>query len=129
MIATTICTSIEQSKKLLEIGIPIDSADFAYLKIPNSSAQRFNYSDLPYITELIANREHKLPCWSLSALLELVPAELVPTISKGSLEEGHKDDYFAMLENDDYLEYVFNATNPIDAMVELIVKLKKEELI
>ena len=69
-----ICTSIEQSKKLLELGIDINTADMFWdlldgdepdEKIPNCCWDRFDIT----INEFV-------PAWSLSALLELIPPYL-----------------------------------------------------
>ena len=69
-----ICTSIEQSKKLLELGIDINTADMFWdlldgdepdEKTPNCCWDRFDIT----INEFV-------PAWSLSALLELIPPYL-----------------------------------------------------
>ena len=66
-----ICTSIEQSKKLIELGIDINTADMFWdlldgdepdEKIPNCCWDRFDIT----INEFV-------PAWSLSALLDLMP--------------------------------------------------------
>lgn len=65
-------TTPEQSKRLLELGVPIDSAN-CYLtrfgidkdwevKVLNN----VKYSEIP-----ISNQEYCLPCWSVGRLIEI----------------------------------------------------------
>ena len=65
-----ICTSIEQSQKLI-VGIDIKTADMCWS------------IDIPDLPTLLAypitdcdNWENKIPAWSLSALLDLIPPYL-----------------------------------------------------
>lgn len=82
-----ICTSIEQSKKLIEFGIDINTADMHYnnLSITHGSdyvndfnAELMNYnSAVKLLTKYIHNPLFEIiPAWSLSALLELIPPYL-----------------------------------------------------
>lgn len=60
-----ICTSIKQSKKLIKLGIDVNTADmFWHRKLIGTHSLR------------IGNTMSKLdtPAWSLSALLELIPS-------------------------------------------------------
>ena len=100
-----ICTSLEQSKKLIELGIDKKTSDMFYwygediIKIGGDESQ----SDI-----------FDISAWSLTALLKLIP--------KFSLE---KD----ISNNTGYqLHYNYNTTyydDPVDAAVELICWLKK----
>lgn len=63
-----ICTSIEQSKKLIELGIDINTADMDYIPFANDPE---NYDCVINLW----NNEHEddwIPAWSLSTLLELI---------------------------------------------------------
>ena len=57
-------TTIEQSKKLLEIGIAPTSADMFFTK----------YSELPWTNSpnRALNEIEEIPCWSVGALLEAI---------------------------------------------------------
>lgn len=64
-----ICTSLEQSKKLMELGIDRKTSDMNYwcgsgLRIGGYKAQ---------------DEELDIPAWSLSALLELIPERIPGT--------------------------------------------------
>ena len=66
-------TDIEQSKKLAEI-LPLESADMCWQKIYDE-----NHMMSDYRVELIPYRLYGgigVPCWSLAALLNLLPNEI-----------------------------------------------------
>ena len=63
-------TSIEQSKKLLELGLSPESADCHY----NSQALD-NDGNHPMLYG-VCSFEYDIPCWSVGALLELMPANI-----------------------------------------------------
>lgn len=69
---TKICTSIEQSKKLLELGLDADTADMGYNGIENRDTGRIWYDKYPTTMPNVDS----IPAWSLSALLELIPDEI-----------------------------------------------------
>lgn len=70
---TKICTSIEQSKKLLNLGLDPSTADMCYASISYDSPG-------PYCEVVKAHKPdldfNDLPCWSLVALLELMPKDI-----------------------------------------------------
>ena len=59
---TKICTSLEQSQILIELGIDADTADIIY-----------NLFDESYIRNDTPIDKYHTPAWSLSALMELMP--------------------------------------------------------
>lgn len=62
-------TSIEQSKQLLELGLNPDTADMLWTPL--------NWQLTEYYVEVkqdgIGTPKNPLPCWSLGALMELMP--------------------------------------------------------
>ena len=58
-----IATNLEQSKRLIELGVDPSTADMFY---------RDNGEDLKLMWELVVDKP-KFPAWSLSALLKLTP--------------------------------------------------------
>ena len=102
-----ICTSQEQSKKLIELGIDVNTADMYY------DVNSYGIQSKPEVA--IGKVWSKdIPAWSLTALLKLIP--------KFSLE---KD----ISNNAGYLLcYNYNTTyydEPVDAAFEMICWLKK----
>lgn len=74
-----ICTSIKQSKKLLDLGIDINTADLTVTNYPLQDGSRFDFiccklsNDIfPSITD---GKSEKIPAWSLSALMNLLPSD------------------------------------------------------
>ena len=102
-----ICTSQEQSKKLIELGVDVNTADMYY------DVNSYGIQSKPEVA--IGKVWSKdIPAWSLTALLKLIP--------KFSLE---KD----ISNNAGYeLHYNYNTTyydEPVDAAFEMICWLKK----
>ena len=66
-----ICTSQEQSKKLIELGIDVNTADMFWdtLSAKNPEAHVDNHHLVDEYDE------HRVPAWSLSALMNLLPSE------------------------------------------------------
>ena len=60
-------TDLEQSKKLTEI-LPLESADMKILPFTERE-----YRVVPINDIAVCGREDEIPCWSLVALLELMP--------------------------------------------------------
>ena len=92
-------TSIEQSNKLLELGLSPESADMTYCAITEGMRERMIIKDWQVNIGLdIAIKENRfsykngyvVPCWSLGALLEVMPIikkgidEYLPYFIKGS---------------------------------------------
>lgn len=67
-----ICTSIEQSKILIELGLDVNTADMfwdtLFAKKPEAHVDNHHLID-GY------DDEHRIPAWSLSALLKLIKSE------------------------------------------------------
>ena len=119
-------TDIEQSKTLSGI-LSLESADMCYsndgtaIKIDaNSYTVRYSmWKD--YVAEII-------PCWSLAALLGVLPDDLKDnhflTLSK------EKDEYCCCYEdiNGNSFRHTF-ANNPVDACVAMIEKLHELKML
>ena len=127
------CTSIEQSQKLIELGIDVNSADMHYVrqktdfmgkpvdskwsepKYGNTNSKHANY-----VVQNFSSYE-TLPAWSLSALLALTPV----------LDIDGEPVFFWLTTGLEtwYAEYVnvamFDASNPIDAVYEMACWLKE----
>lgn len=108
-------TDLKQSKQLAEI-LQIESADMWYedvgLMIPR----------LGHIPKEHTNTE--TPCWSLAALLNIIPGGQVNRMAFSNKWE-------AASWNDSDFEpayYVEDYDNPVDACVEMILKLHELKL-
>ena len=65
-----VCTTLKQSKKLIELGLNIKTADMfwdtLFSKIPKAQVNNHHFVD-EY------DDEHRFPAWSLSCLLGMMP--------------------------------------------------------
>jgi hypothetical protein len=70
-----VATSIEQSKELLRLGLPADSADMSWYDIEYNNPCK---NDWVLMFGYFVNSCPKfyIPAWSLSALLEVMPDKL-----------------------------------------------------
>lgn len=101
-------TDLEQSKKLAEF-LPLESAD-SYYSWHDERYYIVN-KDCPYPYSL----KEKIPCWSLGALLKILKDYQL--FSNGLI---------AYIDN---VSYRIDSDNPVDACVEMIIKLNKQKLI
>lgn len=121
-------TDIYQSKILAEI-LPIGSADMFIADVFNKEKETHSYNFHILSTwgcntfEELRDRENKfvhfIPCWSLAALLDVLPA------GKVLLHDIGNHEYKCICNNID--TYYFN--NPVDACYEMIIKLHEQKLL
>ena len=102
-------TDLSQSKKLAEI-LPLDSADMRYAPFGDTHPWVWN-------EEVKLLEKGSVPCWSLAALLDVYPmcvgrdlGMYCCWVNLKSMCSGHFD-------------------NPVDACVDMILKLKERSLI
>lgn len=103
-----ICTSIEQSQKLIELGIDVNTADMYYwcgsdLRISGSNAR---------------DKEFDIPAWSLIALLELMPIET--HLYKMQDEDNYTKHYYKVGSFDGKGWIELNNTLAIDTTFEMV---------
>ena len=104
-----ICTSLEQSQKLIELGIDISTADMCYIKDkPNIG---FLYEEYKEFGDSILT--DYWPAWSLTGLLNILPSSTFD-ISNDHCYRLHCDEKFTDWYN-----------NPIDTCMEMINRLKE----
>ena len=124
-----ICTSIEQSQKLMKLGLDINTADMYW--------EQIDQTFVPNVI-LIKGVEHEYLAWSLSALLELIPLHINIRIfedgtfgfSKAANEEAYIAYYTKYYENGfpAFLKTIIGNT-AIDAVFEMICWLLKNKKI
>lgn len=102
-------TDIEQSKKLAEI-LPLESADMRYHTI--SHCNPYPCDEIVYTVDFDKASHNDIPCWSLAALLELMP-------DVNFYKRGNK----TKIENT--YRTIRNDISLIDAAFEMIVWLKE----
>lgn len=120
-------TDLEQSKKLSEI-LPLDSADMYYYyteeELTLKGLLEAYYVHIPFNKANYewykSTKDSYIPCWSLAALLEVLPKETNVSTPKPLNESS----YCCWNQQ----EEIF-ADNPVDACVEMIIRLHKQKLL
>lgn len=113
-------TSLDQSKKLAEF-LPVWSADLCYLSKNGKGVEYFEDPDT--IDGTLELDDTDVLCWSLAALLSVVPKELCITTELVWDTSDENKRWHVYSKHKEYSHY---ASNPIDAAVELIFELKEK---
>lgn len=110
-------TDIEQSKKLAEI-LPLESADMYYME---TSPNNYTVGILQRLERDMLHNQAEyykmFPCWSLTALLNVLPSATL---------DSSNDHHFRIHCMKRYTEWYDNA---VDACVEMIVKLHELKIL
>lgn len=117
-------TDIEQSKKLADI-LPIESADMWYCPYPNE----VDWYGEPRIgkAELLLNQ---LPCWSLAALLSVLPSVIKRNEKTMFLTLEKAGAYNLYYKSNDRLDELWETDfEPIDACYKMILCLHELKLL
>lgn len=112
-----ICTNIKQSKKLIELGLDVNTADMRYS--PLNPDIPWVWVGKPFI------EKDAVPAWSLSALLSLTGS---CDLSKERIEEGGSDDRY-WFHDDNFHKFSNEYDNPLDAAFEMVCWLLENKKI
>ena len=128
-----ICTSIEQSKKLIELGIDINTADMVYCVELYKEGWKYSNEAYPIDGTLEGD---DIPAWSLSALENLMTFQLIENNNrygfyqvKGFNKQGETYRFGYKSNNNSFLFETSWSNNPVDAAFEMICWLKENEKI
>lgn len=105
-----ICTSIEQSRKLIDLGIDINTADMLW----TYDFMVGHINGINLISELLKPEENDIPAWSLTALMKLIPPGNI--LLRDALSGKYK-----CINTVDSSYY----DNPLDAAFEMVCLLKE----
>ena len=131
-----ICTTIEQSKKLFELGVDVNTADMWYQHIGYSITDGKEKST--YFPMVIRDNisDDDIPCWSLVALLKLMPFQIIKNNNrfgfyqvKSFNKQGGVYRFGYKTSNNSFLFETSWYNDVIDAAFEMVCWLKKEEYI
>ena len=100
--------------------LPPESADF--IMYYNKEDRSYVITDYP---DDAMSGEDDIPCWSLSALLEVLPEEVIENYYAPNLQK-EEGKYSIAYGNE---ELLCMADNPIDACYEMIIKLNKLKML
>lgn len=141
-------TDLEQSKKLAEI-LPIESADMCLTFVNNiwnpvwgkandiyqlqKDCYEPDYTKDDYVD--IDEFEPKVvPCWSLTALINIIPQEIFDGEYIVNITEGRDNKWIITYDhyehsNHSYYGLSAGADNLVDACTDIIIKLKERNII
>ena len=128
--------SLEQSRKLAEI-LPIETADMCYIKHCTSDNPTWRFDGSPMILGKTPIKEMTvdvLPCWSLAALLNIIPQEIFDGEYIINITEGINNRWVITYDhhenrNHSYYGLSTGADNLVDACTYIIIKLKERNII
>ena len=129
-----ICTTIEQSKKLIELGIDVNTADMHYSTWTILNGE---YILSPNQGETIEELQEDygnqvIPAWSLTALLDMLDYEVVDAEGESCYLKIDKDDIEYQIRYEDRWNSGIETKwydNLLDAAFEMILKLKEKGLL
>ena len=129
-----ICTTLKQSEELIALGLDKMTADMAWdlldgdepdNKVPFCQPDRFDVNDDEFV-----------PAWSLSALLELIPAYLGEFndgidfgLSKSMNNKWYSAHYLQIKDNETTATKVITGDTSVDAAFEMVKWLIKNSKI
>ena len=124
-------TDIDQSKKLVEF-LPLESADMFW---KNGISDKYIQCFTPFVSDEYRTNidyDYDVPCWSLTALRNLLPPAIKPNKNTYLFESHNTFDkswvYRYYNEYDASYLYCKN-TSEIDACYELILKLDELKML
>lgn len=129
-----ICTSIEQSKKLIELGIDVNTADMFWdTAEPNERRKPL----VGPVSDYCDMEDWAVPAWSLTVLLSILPMHIIinGSMYKFSMVKGFNKNgetyaiKYSIFNTTFYLHLTNFYNNPIEACIEMIVWLKDSERI
>ena len=114
-------TDIEQSKKLAEI-LPLESADMCFIKREINNT----FIEIP-IVKPIGYMLNILPCWSLTALMNIIEIDKVEICFNCNDKKYWVDVHFETLGS--FYQHHELYDSKIDALIAIIKKLKSRNLL
>jgi len=138
-------TDIEQSKRLVEI-LSLESADSHYVRNTHDfmgnpidgkwSHPKYGNPNSKYAHYVVQNFSNYeiIPCWSLTALLDVIPQEIFDGEYIINITEGCDYKWVIIYDhnenrNHSYYGLYSGADNLVDTCVEMILKLHEQNLI
>ncbi len=118
-----LCTNIEQSKKLIELGIDVNTADMGWNVFVDDTIRLLPIDDWDLVKDGSGNVKF-YPAWSLSALIDVLPRV---DIEKEMWSDDTYEYRVKAYIGDGYVGDWFD--NPIDACYDMIIELHKDKLL
>ena len=75
-------TTLQQSKRLLELGVPADSADCIFTRYSKDEKWKRRFIEDVVGEQLFCNQDFYFPCWSVGRLIEIGNICSIPKIKE-----------------------------------------------
>ena len=122
-------TSLEQSKKLAEL-LPLESADKFYCYGMDIHTKKCGYDTVPTIIDADNQIDIcDIPCWSLAALISVLPDSIYDNTDEFSQLEFTKKSVAYIQGTTDGVKIGTLKDNLVDACYEMALKLHKLNLL
>lgn len=121
-----ICTSIEQSQKLIKLGVDVNTADmlWTYDFVVN------DINALNIVSDNLKPEENDIPAWGLSALIGLIPDKISINNESYYLSFNKKGvEFIGPITWDGQKTKSFKMDNILDAAFETVCWLKENKKI
>lgn len=129
-----ICTTIEQSRKLVELGIDVSTADMYYSYNMNIQTMEWELGKTPVVIDGFKKIDpiHDVLAWSLTALINLIPKIIgdynrIFRMDVGELDTSMWYDELGSGVDSDLPDVTMNSM--VDTAFEMICKLKENNKI
>lgn len=120
---SNIATSINQSQKLIELGIDVNTADMHYSKWDNNDEEEEYHLKCGGLPMLDFKYAKNIPAWSLSRLLELIPDLKLSNVCIDKWILGYYSENGWLIKESNFLN------TPLDAAFEMVCYLLENKLI
>lgn len=130
-------TSLEQSKKLAEI-LPLETADMwwnFYSVTTDNTTPQIIHLDTPWVSNFNwDNKSDNVPCWSLAALLDIIPQEIFDGEYIINITEGLDNRWILTYDHHENRHHSYyglssGADNLVDTCYEMIIKLNELKML
>lgn len=125
-------TTIDEAKRLMAANVDLNSADMSFVEGPSG----WTLSATPSLAvqkNLFSFRQgYELPCWSLGALLQLLPKQILIHGNNYFMVVVGNDEFqwsicYANAEHSDYPFYSFKGETLVEVCIETFAALKVAE--
>lgn len=124
-----ICTSIKQSKKLIELGIDVNTADMGWNVFVDETTRILPIDDWDLVKNGSSNVKF-YPAWSLTALLDILAKETHNIDEDGYIIlSSYKGNWWDISPINCCSEGINESNNPLDAAFEMVVWLLENKKI
>lgn len=115
-------TTLEESKHLVEVGLPVETADMCYPHFIRGGADSYDANPVPCSS---LDYPYEMPCWSLGALMQLLPLNM----QTNKLYSGYTVVIYCIDQSLHSMIFAEKRETLIEACVEMIILLLNNKML